>query len=740
MGNTPTKSMISRMFAIMLILAIGFLSVGAVRLTKLMIIDSNFYQQKASEQQLYDAELSAVRGNIYDRNMNVLATSATVWTVYVTPNGFKSDTERASVAKGLSDILGLDYEKALDITKRKSSYEIVMKKVEKDLADKISKFVSEGKWGSVLGLEESNKRYYPNDSLASVVLGFVGDDNQGLAGIESFYETDLKGVPGRVVAAKNAYGADMPFSYNKKVEATPGSSLVLTIDSYIQHIAEKYIEQAVIANGVTERGVCIIQDVNTGGILAMAVKGDFNPGDPFTITDERNLAALELVEGEERTALRSELLNNQWRNKAVSDPYEPGSVFKVVTGAAAIEENLTDDTIHYSCPGYKVVAGNRYACHKGSGHGSENLTEAFQNSCNPVFILFGELLGVKKFTHYFDAFGLTKPTGIDLPGEAGSIYHKEENMHPVELASSSFGQTFKVTPIQLITAVSASVNGGYLLQPHVVSQIVDNDKNVIKNVEKTVKRQVISEETSKKICTLLEAVVDGGSGKNAYIPGYLIGGKTGTSEKIAEGIAGQTEKLRIASFCGVAPTDSPQVAVLVILDEPHAPIVYGGTIAAPVGGQVMADILPYLGVVQHAAEGEGIETVKVPDVTGKTLEEAKSLLSNAELSYRVIGSADSILSQTPTAGQTISPDGTVVLRTVPDADSSEEKATVPDFSKMSVSEVNSAASAAKINVIFSGANLTETGVVAYDQSATKGTEIVQGTIVTVYFRSEDSSD
>ena len=740
MGSTPTKSMISRMFAIMLILAIGFFAVGAVRLTKLMIIDSGFYQQKASQQQLYDAELSAVRGNIYDRNMNVLATSATVWTVYITPNGFKSDTERSSVAQGLSGILGLEYEKVLEITKKKSSYEIVMKKVEKDIADKISRFVSDGSWGSVLGLEESNKRYYPNDSLASTVLGFVGDDNQGLAGLEAYYETDLKGVPGRVVAAKNAYGADMPFSYNKKVEATPGSSLVLTIDSYIQHIAEKYIEQAVASNGVTERGVCIVQDVNTGGILAMAVKGDFNPGDPFTLTDERDIAALELEQGEARSKLYNELLNHQWRNKAVSDPYEPGSVFKVVTGAAAIEENVTDDTKHYECPGYYVVAGNRYACHKSSGHGSENLTQAFQNSCNPVFIRFGQLIGVDKFTHYFDAFGLTKPTGIDLPGEAGSIYHKKENMHPVELASSSFGQTFKVTPIQLITAVSAAVNGGYLMQPHVVTQIVDNDKNVIKNVEKTVKRQVISQATSEKMCQLLEAVVDGGSGKNAYIPGYRIGGKTGTSEKIAEEIAGQTEKLRIASFCGVAPTDNPQVAVLVILDEPHVPIVYGGTIAAPVGGQVLADILPHLGVIQHSAEGEVMETVKVPDVTGKTLEEAKNLLTAAELSYRVIGSAETVLSQTPMAGQMIGPNGSVVLRTVPDEGSSEEKAKVPDFAKMSVSEVNSAASEAKINVVFSGVNSSQSGVVAYDQSVAKGTEITQGTVVTVYFRSEDSSD
>ena len=738
MATGPTKSMWMRMMAIMLILVIGFMGVSAVRLIQIMVIESNFYQQKASEQQLYDTELSPERGDIYDANHNILATSATVWTVYITPNDFDDDAQREKAASGLSEILGMEYETVLGYAKKNSSYVIVKKKVEKDLADQVRQFISDESLGSVIGLDESTKRYYPNDNLASVVLGFVGDDNQGLSGIESYYETELKGVPGRVVAAKNARGADMPFSYEKKVESTPGNSLVLTIDSYIQHVAEKYLEQAVADNSVTERGVCIVMDVNTGGVLAMAVKGDFNPNNPFTLTDPADQEEISSLSGEERQTRLSELLNHQWRNKAVSDPYEPGSVFKIITGAAAIEEHVTDATKSYSCPGYIVIAGQRYACHKSTGHGTESLEQAFQNSCNPVFITFGQLLGVSTFSRYFDAFGLTQTTGIDLPGEAGSIYHKEENMGLVELASTSFGQTFKVTPIQLITAISAAVNGGYLVQPHVVSQVLDNEGNVIKNVETVQKRQVISSETSEKVCALLEAVVNGGSGKNAYVAGYKIGGKTGTSEKLADELAGSGEKLRISSFCGIAPTDDPQVAVLVLLDEPHAANVYGGTIAAPVGGQVLGDILPYLGYEPNYTEEDMTISVKVPGVTGKTLSEAKADLSAESLTARVIGNGETVLSQSPGEGQYVSENGVVVLYT--EENGEPKTATVPDFTGQTVSAVNAAAKNAGVNVVFSGGNLTASGVVAYKQSVEPETEVAAGTPVTVYFRSEDSSE
>ena len=732
----PTKSMWTRMLVVMLTLVIGTVGVSAFRLGKLMLVDADFYQTKASEQQLYDTELSPTRGDIYDAKMNVLATSATVWTVYVTPKNIKNDDQKALIADGFSEILSMDRDKVYAMTEKSLGYVIVKKKVEKPEADKIRAYISEHKLGAMAGLDESSKRYYPNDSLASTVLGFVGDDNQGLAGVEAFYESKLKGVPGRMVAAKNARGANMPFSYEKMVDATPGSSLVLTIDSYIQHVAEKYLEQAVIDNNVSNRGACVVMNVNTGEILGMAVKDDFNPNDPFTLSDA-DMAKLDGLEGEERTSKLGELRNKQWRNKAVSDPYEPGSVFKVVTGAAAIEEHVTDMSKHYNCPGYIVVAGQRYNCHKTTGHGAEGLPQAFQNSCNPVFITFGQLMGVSTFSRYFDAFGLTKKTGIDLPGEATSMYHTESKMGPVELASSSFGQTFTITPIQLITAISAAVNGGYLVQPHVVSQILDGDGNVEKTVETVRKRQVVSNETSKLICELLESVVSEGGGGNAYVPGYRVGGKTGTSQKIADELQNAGERLRISSFCGIAPMDNPQVAVLVMLDEPHAANVYGGTIAAPVGGQVLGDILPYMGIEpQYSEEELKTMAIKPPDVTGKTKGEAKNEIQAAGLKVKIVGEGDKIERQVPTASQSIAKNGVVVLYTEGASDSN--MVTVPTLTGMAVAGVNAEAASANLNVEFSGASLTSGNAVSYRQSVEPGQKVEAGSTITVYFRAEDN--
>ncbi len=737
MAKGPTKSMWLRMLVVMLALVVGTMGVSSVRLAKLMIVDADFYQTEASEQQLYDTELSPTRGDIYDRNMNVLATSATVWTVYLTPKNIKTDEQKNLIADGFSDILSMDREKVYEMCEKSNGYVIVKKKVEKPEADKVRAYISEHSLGSMAGLDESSKRYYPNDSLASTVLGFVGDDNQGLAGVEAYYETQLKGVPGRMVAARNARGANMPFSYEKMVDATPGNSLVLTIDSYIQHVAEKYLEQAVIDNNVSNRGACIVMNVNTGEVLAMAVKGDFNPNDPFTLS-EADQQKLEGLEGDERTAKLNELRNKQWRNKAVSDPYEPGSVFKVVTGAAAIEEHVTDMSKHYNCPGYIVVAGQRYNCHKTTGHGAEGLAQAFQNSCNPVFITFGQLMGVSTFSRYFDAFGLTKKTGIDLPGEATSMYHAEANMGPVELASTSFGQTFTITPIQLITAVSAAVNGGYLVQPHVVGQILDSEGNVTETVETVRKRQVVSEETSDLVCQLLESVVSEGGGGNAYVPGYRVGGKTGTSQKVADELQNTTgERLRISSFCGIAPMDDPEVAVLIMLDEPHADNVYGGTIAAPVGGQVLGDILPYLGLEPQYTEEE-LESmaIKPPDVTGKSVGEAKNEIQAAGLKYKVVGEGETIERQVPSSVQSIAKGGVVVLYTEGAGESN--MVTVPDLTGMAMAGVNQTAADANLNVEFSGAAITGSNAVSYRQSVEKGQQVEAGTTITVYFRTEDN--
>ncbi len=739
MADGSNKSMIIRMFAIICVIVLLFFGAASVNLVKIMIIDGEEYKTKAAAQQLSDTTLSAKRGDIFDRNNEVLATSATAWTVYITPQDIKTEEERKTIASGLSEILELDYEIVLKQTQKKTYYEKIKSRIEKTTADKVRAFISEHKLGSIVGLDETTKRYYPNNSLASTVLGFVGTDNQGLSGLESYYDENLSGTDGRVRAAKNARGADMPFSYEKIVEAQTGNSLVLTIDKYIQYVAEKYLEKAVEENNVTNRGCVIAMDPNTGGILAMATKPDFDPNTPFAITDEKTLAALEeLKDTEEYNDAFNKAQKEQWRNKAISDTYEPGSVFKIVTGSAALEEGVVFLTNSFSCPGYIVIAGTRYHCHKHAGHGTQSLGDAFANSCNPAFIQIGQNLGVKSFFKYFQSYGLTEKTGIDLPGEtapiAGVTYHDGSTMTNIDLASESFGQGFNVTPIQLITAISSAVNGGYLVQPHVVSKIVDVDNNTVKNYETKQKRQVISTETSELICQLLESVVSQGSGKNAYVPGYSVGGKTGTSQKLSS----EDETARIASFCGFAPTDNPQIVVLVVLDEPHAPVIYGGTIAAPVAGSILSEVLPYMGVEPAYNEEEMSSlSVSTPDVTGKSLEQAKKIITDAGLTVRVVGNGDTVERQMPSSGQPISKQGTVVLYTGADQSVMVE---VPDFTGCSVAQANTLAAEYKLNVKFSGYSLSESNVVAYSQSIAFGESVEIGSVITVSFRSSDSSD
>ncbi len=743
----PNRSMIIRIITVFTVMALCMFGLIGGRLVYLMVAQSDFYQKKAAEQQLYDIELAAERGEIYDRNGELLATSAQVWTVYITPNSFKKiddDAERQAVkteiATNLSAILGLDYQTVLDYTNKSTSYVKVKKNVEKPEADKIREYIANStyKVGEYIGLDESSKRYYPNDSLASAVLGFVGTDNQGLAGLELQYETELTGIPGRVVAAKDATGNDMPMSYEVEIAATPGNSLVTSLDSYVQNVCEKYLQQAIIDNKVTERGAVICMNVNTGEILGMAVKGDFNPNDPFTLS-ESNQAIVDALEGDEKTKKLSELRNQQWRNKAVSDTYEPGSVFKIATAAMSLEENVAGLSNHYNCNGYIVIAGRRYNCHKREGHGAETFTQAVQNSCNPVFITLGQQLGAETFSKYFTAFGLTEKTGIDLPGESTPVYHTYEKMGITELASSSFGQTFNISPIQMITAISAAVNGGYLVQPHVVNEIIDADGNTVKSVGTVVKRQVISAETSAVIRNVMEAVVESGGGKNAYVPGYRIGGKTGTSQKVAKMLETGETGLYIASFCGVAPINDPEIALLVMLDEPHGDAYYGGTIAAPVGGQIFSEILPYLGFEpQYTQEELDKMAVKIPSVTGQSVEFAKKAIKEKDLKYKIIGNGDTVIKQFPTATESLYSDGVVMLYTEESAVISKSK--VPDFYGMSLSAANQTAVDNNINISFSGAAMSGSSVFAYKQSIEPGTEVDSGTIVTVYFRTTETAE
>ena len=728
-----------RIIVVMLCLIIAFLSVTGYRLAVIMLVDGNKYQTLASEQQLYDTLVTAPRGNIYDSKMSVLATSDTAYTIYIIPNSIAAEQDankqnliKTTIAGGLSSILAMEYETVFEYTEKSTSYVTVKKRVDKAVADKVREFISSNEELSMakyIGIDETTKRYYPNDRVASVILGFVGDDNQGLSGLESYYDTTLTGTVGRVVAAKNALGADMPFSYQVVEEAKQGNSLVLTVDSYIQYTAEKYLEEALEVNKAGNKGTCIVMNVKTGAILAMAVKGDFDPNSPFTLS----VADQALLDAENSTASRTELLNRQWRNKAVSDTYEPGSVFKIFTAAMALEEKQTSLSHTYNC-GYKItVAGKEYHCHKKAGHGTVNLVQAMVGSCNPAFITIGQLVGKTNFSKYFEAFGFTKTTGIDLPGETGSIYYTESKMGPVELASASFGQSLQVTPIQMITAASAAVNGGYLLKPYLVSEIIDSNGNVIETREKTVRRQVISRETSEAICNMMLHVVDDGGAKNGYVPGYKVGGKTGTSEKLSKNLE-TGEKYYVASYMTFAPMDDPEIAILVMIDEPHGSSYYGGTVAAPVGAEILSDVLPYMGFDPQYTDSELASfAISVPDVTGDETATAKNKILASELKVEVVGNGEKVISQLPEAGSELSKGGKVILYT--ESDTNIKLTKVPDFNGMSISQANAAATNANLNIEFAG-NFIGTGGIsfAYKQSIDAGTEVKVGSVVTVYFR------
>ena len=755
-NETPTQQMWKRMLSVLLALLVLGFGVSGVSLLNIMILNGNKYATLAAEQQLSTTTIDATRGTIYDCNGIELAKSATVWTVYITPKDIENDDEARLIADGLAEILELNADDVYAQTQKNTAYEKVKKKVENDVADQVRTFISDNDLGSIIGLDKANKRYYPNGSLASTVLGFVGDDNQGLSGIEYQYESLLKGVPGKMVSSKNARGSDMPFNYETMVEAQQGSSVTLTIDSFVQYCAEKHLEEAIEINRATNRGCAIVMNVNTGAILAMATEPDFDPNDPFTVTSEYTLDLLEQYkkqpvdsEGssedqqednrdDNTTAYEkayNEALNEQWRNKAISDVYDPGSVFKTVTGSSAIDEGVVNEQSTFGCPGYIVIAGTRYHCHHRAGHGHQNLFNIFENSCNPAFIEIGQRLGVTRFYKYFKAFGLTQKTGIDLPGEANSIYYTDENMGPVELASESFGQTFQITPIQMITAVCAIANGGNLVTPHVLKEVTDIEGNITRTEEVSVVRQVISKQTSELMCKMLRSVVENGSGKNAYVAGYRMGGKTGTSQKISESTEGAMKY--VASFCGIAPADHPEYAIIVMIDEPHGGNTYGSAVAAPVASAIMKEILPYFGVeaVYTQDEYANINTT-VPTVEGTSVESARQAISAAGLSSRVVGDGDKVIAQNPIGGSTAPTNGTIVLYT--EQDYQPEKVTVPDLTNMGVSGVSTTAASAGVNVEIVGVVSGSSGAISYYQDVAAGTEVDRGSVIKVNFRYSDS--
>lgn len=724
---------------ILLILVLGF-GAAVLRLTYLTTIQSSELQESAVDLQLADTTVSAKRGTIYDANGNVLAESASVWQVVMSPVNFKNDKQRQAAAKGLSEIFDLEYNDVLDDTKQQSHYVVVKRRIESDEREKVLELIDTLKkdynCSGVIQLLDDYKRYYPKNSLASSVIGFTGSDDQGLEGIEYEYDSYLSGTPGRIITAQNARGTDMPFRYEQNVESEDGNNVYLTIDETIQSICEKYMQKGVEDNNVLNKGVCIAMDVNTGAILAMVTTDGYDLNNPYELS-AKDKKKIKSTPKKKQAEAESAALSNMWRNKAVADTYMPGSVFKMCVASAALEENLVNEKTSFTCTGSILVEGETIHCSNISGHGTQNFVEAISNSCNPAFIQIGQMLGAGKFRQYYQGFGFSDKTGIDLPGEAEDSFWKEGKMGGVDLAVASFGQNFSITPIQMITACAAVSNGGYVVQPHVVSKITDSKGNVIKTVDKKIKRQVISDDTSKKMNEYLEYNTERQGATAGYISGYKVAGKTGTTEKRGvTKVESSFSEDYISSFCGYAPADDPQIAMLVFFDTPDGDAYYGSQVSSPVFINIMSEVLPYLDVkTSYTDEELGYVDASAGDYTGVSVDEAKTAVEADGFTATVKGNGSTVISQIPTVSSGLQKGGSIVLYT--DSDSQSETVSVPSLIGLSPDEVNNVASAYGLNVSFSGAT-TSSGT-SSSQNIEAGTSVSPGTVITVSFADSSST-
>ena len=724
---------------ILLILVLGF-GAAVLRLTYLTTVQSSELQEAAVDLQLADTTVSAKRGTIYDANGNVLAESASVWQVVMSPVNFKDDKQRQAAAKGLSEIFDLEYNDVLDDTKQQSHYVVVKRRIESDEREKVLELIDTLKkdynCSGVIQLLDDYKRYYPKNSLASSVIGFTGSDDQGLEGIEYEYDSYLSGTPGRIITAQNAIGTDMPFRYEQNVESEDGNNVYLTIDETIQSICEKYMQKGVEDNNVLNKGVCIAMDVNTGAILAMVTTDGYDLNNPYELS-AKDKKKIKSTSKKKQAEAESAALSNMWRNKAVADTYMPGSVFKMCVASAALEENLVNEKTSFTCTGSISVEGVPINCSNISGHGTQNFVEAISNSCNPAFVQIGQMLGASKFRQYYQGFGFSEKTGIDLPGEAEDSFWKEGKMGGVDLAVASFGQNFTITPIQMITACAAVSNGGYVVQPHVVSKITDSKGNVIKTVDKKIKRQVISDDTSKKMNEYLEYNTERQGAAAGYISGYKVAGKTGTSEKRGvTKVESSFSEDYISSFCGYAPADDPQIAMLVFFDTPDGDAYYGSQVSSPVFINIMSEVLPYLDVkTSYTDEELGYVDASAGDYTGVSVDEAKTAVEADGFTATVKGNGSTVISQIPTVSSGLQKGGSIVLYT--DSDSQSETVSVPSLIGLSPDEVNNVASDYGLNVSFSGAT-TSSGT-SSSQNIEAGTSVSPGTVITVSFADSSST-
>lgn len=721
---------------IMAVVIIFLMTTTVARVFYLTIVRGEELSEKAETQQLKDTEITAMRGTIYDSNGNVLAQSASVWNVFIDPLNIK-DKQRDLIVDEFANLFGYDADEKkefYDRTTHQNHYELVEKKVENNIKEKLSKFVSKNELGGCIGTEQTTKRYYPYGTLASSVIGFTGSDDQGLSGIEAYYDEQLTGTNGRIITAKDAKSNNIANDYETSIAATDGDSIVLTINQTIQYYLEKGLRETM--NEYQAKGAYgVVMNCNTGAVLAMSSLPDYDCNEPYKLTYSKDKKAIKkLSDKTAKQEAESAAVQNQWRNFTVSDTYVPGSVFKTFVASAALEENVVNLNTTYNCTGSIQVDKYKMKCHYHPGHGTQTLTQGLENSCNPFFITIGQKLGVHNYFKYFDAFGFTQKTNIDLPGEASPQYYKEDQYGIVELSSASFGQTNSLTPIQVCTGLCAIANGGKLLQPYLVSSIADANGKTVKKTQTKEIRQVISADTSEKVRKMMKSVVDNGTGKNGYVAGYSVGGKTGTSTKLGESKNGEGDKY-IVSFGAIAPSDNPEIAMLIIVDEPNQDL-GGGALCAPIAAQVTQEAMNVLGIEPKYNDSEMKDLSKqTPNVVGKSLDEAKKTLEENNLNFVVVGDDSTITRQCPSGADTIPNGGTVYLYT---DDSEKQTVIVPNFSGLTVNEAKDLASSSNLNIQIAGNSMSSGTVVAYRQSEETQAKVEKGTVVTVTFKNTQS--
>ena len=764
--NAPTAKMKFRTNVVIQIAMMLFACAIIINLFKVSVVQNKKYEALANNYHFGTMRLEAQRGAIYDATGTPLAWSATVYNVYIDPQLFRDEmddvqknneskqaaadkngktatdivdvaTLRENIATYLAGKLNLekaDIEKAFDADGR---YYILQTQVEKNVADEIENYFDNLNLVS-FATEATTKRYYPQEELAASVIGFTNGDGDGQYGLEYQYNDYLAGVDGRIISAQAANGDEMPYRYSTTYEAENGASLYLTLDTTLQYYLEKAISEMSVEFNVQQRACGIIMNPKTGAIYAMATYPSFDLNQPSVIYDTTVAKKLDSLTGQEYSDAYQEARETQWKNKAISEIHFPGSVFKVVTTAAAMEEKLIDlQNDSFYCNGSFTVMGETIGCSNRNGHGAQSFTKALTNSCNPAFMEIGLRLGTSKFSYYFKGFGLTEKTGIDLPGEANSLYISEDVMSNVDLASSSFGQANKVTPIQTITAYAAAINGGKLVTPYLVEQIVDADGNIVMEHQTEEKRQVVSEATSQTVREQLEAVVENNPTHNAYIEGYRIGGKSGTAEKLDE--YDGVEMKYAASYGCFAPADDPEVIMLIIADEPDNIInYYGSAVVTPYAKTVMSEILPYLGFYPEYTDEEYADrNVTVPLVQEKSLDSATATLDDMGLSYEVVGEGSSVVSQCPKTGAVIEKGGKVILYT--EENTEPEVVEVPNLIGLSAAEANTALTQLGLNIVTMGASSDNADAKVQFQSEPAGTSVEVGTVINLTMSINDQS-